>query len=625
MLCPYNAEFFMDNRKKKEYHSSLIVLMLLNMAFSAFICRGLLAGSSPGLVQVFQFLAHMTFLNFIPALIVFPLMRYSGKVGKYAGIVLYALLQIFLLLDLNIYRLFHLHINGMIIRTVLTEGFTDSVTLGSSTIVFFLLKAAGVLLLESVFVYLSFRAEGTLSRRLRYALVAVFLLTIAADKVIYAAGSFYNAPGVTRIARLYPLYVTLRADRTLIKVFGLTAGQDDDLRQTPQDSLLNYPRKQLVRNERVQPGRPNILVIAAEGFRFDMLDPEITPNLWKFSREHIVLKNHYSGGNGTRMGIFSLFYGLQSTYWDSFLIERRSPVLLDELKKLGYEFRILSATRLTYPEFRKTVFVNVPDAVEDEFPSSGAERERLMTERFIEFTKRRDTSRPFFSFIFFNASHQPYVYPKEHEKFRPAAGEDINYSKTIGEAAAIQIRNRFKNSLHYDDALFGRIFDALKQSGALEHTIVIVTGDHGEEFLEQGHFGHTQSFSDYVAKTVFVMHVPGIRGMAVERLTSHYDVVPTLMELLGYTNAASDYAQGSSIFSTAGRPYVCSGDWGHACMIDRDVKIVFSTDSYRNLFEVFSAADYKKVGDPAAVLKQKRLYIVEMLKMMSEFYRERHD
>lgn len=612
----------MDNQEKKEYQSSLIVLLFLNMAFSAFICRGLLMDSSPtSLVQVFQFMAHMAFLNLIPGIIIYPFLRLPGHTVRYLAAVLYSLLQIFLLLDLDIYRLFHLHINGMIIRTVLTEGFSDSVTLGRSTIVFFLLKTGGVVLLESAGIQLALRSKGRFSRRLRYVIVALLLLAIAADKIIYAAGSFQNVQGVTRIAKLYPLYVTLRAERTLAKVFGMQSGQDNELRQAPHGSLLNYPKKQLVRNEGARLGKPNILVIAAEGFRFDMLDPEITPNLWKFGREHIVLKNHYSGGNGTRMGIFSLFYSLQSSYWDSFLIERRSPVLLDELKRLGYEFRILAATKLTYPEFRKTVFVNMPDAVEDEFPSSGAEREKLMTDRFIEFATNRDPSRPFFSFVFFNASHQPYVFPKEYERFRPVADEEINYSKTISEATAVQIRNRFKNALYYDDALFGRIFDTLKKTGALDNTIVIVTGDHGEEFLEQGYFGHTQSFSDYVAKTVFVMHVPGIRGMTVERLTSHHDVVPTLMKLLGYTNDTTDYAQGRSIFSTADRPYVCSGDWNNVCMIDRQVKIVFSTDAYRNLFEVFSAADYKKVGDPDAVLKQKQSYLVEMLKMMSEFYR----
>lgn len=612
----------MDNQKKKEYHSSLIVLMFLNMAFSALICRELLMGSSPtGLVQIFQFTAHMAFLNLVPAILASPFLFRGDAAFRYVGAALYCLLQIFLLLDLNVYRLFHLHINGMIVRTVLTEGFSDSVTLGRSTVAFFVLKATGVVLLEAAFVFLSLRAAGRFSRRLRYVMVALLLMTIVADKVVYAVGSFHNVQGVTRIAKLYPLYLTLRAERTLTKVFGMTAGQVNELRQAPHGSLLNYPKKQLIRNGGARLGTPNILMIAAEGFRFDMLDPEITPNLWRFSREHIVLKNHYSGGNGTRMGIFSLFYSLQSSYWDSVLIERRSPVLIDELKKLGYEFRVLSATKLTYPEFRKTAFVSVPDSVEDEFPRSGAEREKLMTDRFIEFATNRDPSRPFFSFIFFNASHQPYVYPKEYEKFRPVADEEINYSKTISDATAVQVRNRFKNSLYYDDALFGRIFDTLKKTGALDNTIIIVTGDHGEEFLEQGYFGHTQTFDDYVAKTVFVMHVPGVRGMAVERLTSHHDVVPTLMELMGYTNNTSDYAQGRSILSTTERPYVCSGDWNNVCMIDREVKIVFSTDAYRNLFEVFSAADYKKVGDPDAVLKQKQLYVVEMLKMMSEFYR----
>ncbi len=62
---------------------------------------------------------------------------------------------------------------------------------------------------------------------------------------------------------------------------------------------------------------------------------------------------------------------------------------------------------------------------------------------------------------------------------------------------------------------------SLKKSGMLEKTIVLITGDHGEEFYENGFLGHTSSFDDYQTKTVFVLHYPGIKNQTINRITSH--------------------------------------------------------------------------------------------------------
>jgi membrane-anchored protein YejM (alkaline phosphatase superfamily) len=291
---------------------------------------------------------------------------------------------------------------------------------------------------------------------------------------------------------------------------------------------------------------------------------------------------------------------------------------------LGYRFKVLSATRLTFPEFRKTAFVRIPGDIEDELQAKdGADRDRVLVERFIDFVSRGDTSRPFFSFMFFNASHQPYVYPKALEKFKPAAPPEINYVGEVKVANAALLRNRYKNALYYDDSLFGRIFSALRQRGMLDNTIVIITGDHGEEFFEQGYFGHTSSFDDYQTKTVFVVHMPGNRykGMEVHKLTSHLDVVPTIMKTLGYTNDPSDYSDGIPLFDARKHSYVFSAGWDRLCMIDKNVKVVFGTQTYRSLFEVLDAKTYKPEPDYDRILKAKKAEISDVLRRMSAFYK----
>ena len=72
--------------------------------------------------------------------------------------------------------------------------------------------------------------------------------------------------------------------------------------------LVGYPREELEFSP--APESLNVLMIVIDSWRFDMLQPDVTPNIWKFAAQSAVYNNHFSASNCTRFGIFSLFYGL---------------------------------------------------------------------------------------------------------------------------------------------------------------------------------------------------------------------------------------------------------------------------------------------------------------------------
>ncbi|MGH7286805.1 MAG: sulfatase-like hydrolase/transferase, partial [Myxococcota bacterium] len=84
-----------------------------------------------------------------------------------------------------------------------------------------------------------------------------------------------------------------------------------------------------------------------------------------------------------------------------------------------------------------------------------------------------------------------------------------------------------------DDAL-GRVVAALEQRGLLERTILIVTADHGEEFLEHGRFLHTQLRPELL-RVPLVLRLPdgAAAGLRRQDPVSHADLVPTVLDLLG--------------------------------------------------------------------------------------------
>jgi membrane-anchored protein YejM (alkaline phosphatase superfamily) len=619
----------------RSFFALFVPLILVNTIISLMVTFSLVRSGYQGnsfssfILNVIPFVSHFFLLNLAVGLVASVLSLLLGRRLIPAVIaILFILLQSLLLIDTRIYSIFHYHINALVLNVITTEGAADSVILGKNTLIMFTGWLLLVLMAEIFFTRLFLKlAEGNSPARpallkISRALFVAGILLVALDKGIYAYGDLNNDTMITKNAKLFPLYQTFTIKRFASKVLHMKVNREENFK-VPVSSLVKYPRQPL-KFDAAGAQNYNIIVIVADGLRFDMLDREIMPNVWKFGKENITYADHYSGGNGTRFGIFTLFYGIHGTYWHNFLANRIPPVLIDALLEKGYDFKILSSTRLTFPEFRKTAFLKVPDSIEDNVAPEGnaAVRDSILTDKLLQYMNTRKKVTPFFAFVFYDASHQPYAYPGEFEKFRPAGNQEINYFKNLGKESIGPLKNQYKNAVYYDDYLIGKILSSLKENNLLDSTIVIICGDHGEEFFENGYFGHTSSFDDYELKTVFVMHYPGQGHRTVQRISSHLDVVPTLMESLGCTSPADDYSQGFSLLSDTHHRYVSVSNWDTAALIDDEYKIVFSTELYNlTSFEVRKKEDYAVVADSKTVLKQRKPLLLDTTLKMSEFYR----
>jgi membrane-anchored protein YejM (alkaline phosphatase superfamily) len=119
------------------------------------------------------------------------------------------------------------------------------------------------------------------------------------------------------------------------------------------------------------------------------------------------------------------------------------------------------------------------------------------------------------------------------------------------------------------------------------------------------------------------MHYPGIGHRVVRRISSHHDLVPTLMESLGCVSPPGEYSQGFSLLREENHSYITAANWDTAAMIDSEVKIVYSTEMYNmGSFTVHKKEDYAVISDPGQVLKQKNAQLRDVLVRMSEFYKK---
>ena len=70
-----------------------------------------------------------------------------------------------------------------------------------------------------------------------------------------------------------------------------------------------------------------------------------------------------------------------------------------------------------------------------------------------------------------------------------------------------QVKATHKNAVFYNDMLFLKIINKLKEKGLYENSIIIYTSDHGQEFFEFGKLGHNSSFSKYQTKDKLYLYL----------------------------------------------------------------------------------------------------------------------
>jgi arylsulfatase A-like enzyme len=84
------------------------------------------------------------------------------------------------------------------------------------------------------------------------------------------------------------------------------------------------------------------------------------------------------------------------------------------------------------------------------------------------------------------------------------------------------------------DQNVGHAIEAVADAGALDRTIVVVVGDHGEELGENDHVGHQAHLDPEIAHVPLLVRIPGVPGgRVVTDDVSMVDLLPTLAALAG--------------------------------------------------------------------------------------------
>ncbi|MFH1844048.1 MAG: sulfatase [bacterium] len=105
----------------------------------------------------------------------------------------------------------------------------------------------------------------------------------------------------------------------------------------------------------------------------------------------------------------------------------------------------------------------------------------------------------------------------------------------------------YREEIAFVDEQIGRLLRRLEVLGLSENTLVILTADHGEAFMEHGWIGHTRNLYDELLHVPLILSLPGsLEPVTVDAKVSLLDVVPTLLALSCDPVAEPDW-QGRSL------------------------------------------------------------------------------
>ncbi|ENT6809072.1 DUF3413 domain-containing protein [Vibrio vulnificus] len=520
-----------------------------------------------------------------------------------------------LFIDTIVFAQYRFHINAVVLELLMSGQIV------SFPLITWLMVIGGVaLLLAAQWWTIRWLENGAPVRALKlgrkFALLT-FAALLATNAIhIWAAAHAYQP--VTTVKRYLPLFYPATADKFMRK-----QGWVDEEALERQKALafkrkndLNYPLAPLQTQPVEKP--LNIMLLVVDSWRADTFNADNTPNMWKYAQSGVVFNNHIATGNATRTGIFGLFYGIPGTYWHGFLANQQSPVLIDRLQALDYQLGIFTAAQLRKPEFNQTVFTKVENLRIGSEGGRPSELDADLTQDWLAWYDQRDKSKPTFSFLFYDAPHG-YDFPADFEpKYEPMLKE-VNYLKLNNDTDPTPFFNRYKTSVRYVDSMATKVLDKLKESGDLENTLVIITGDHGQEMNDNklNFWGHNSNFTDAQVNVPFAIFGPGVDAAkmqwSTEALTSHQDVVPTLMKhYLGVTNDVKDYSVGEDLLGDAvKRDWIISSNYSGYAIITED-----------NILEVNGGGQYQFMDKSNRPLKEQQpnfTYLQQALEQISRF------
>jgi uncharacterized protein (TIRG00374 family) len=314
-------------------------------------------------------------------------------------------------------------------------------------------------------------------------------------------------------------------------------------------------------------GGSNVLFIVIDTLRADHLPvygyrAGKTPGLDAFARESLRFEQAYANASWTRPSFASLLTG---RYASSHGVMSKASSLPDEAVTIGEafsnggyrtggivtnyniapffnfaqgfdEFHYLApnflfgasdtSAKLSLLQIMRRVDEKARSVLGRSEPGTAYQDASVVNGEIEGFLDRQAKQHPWFLFVGYMDPHDPYY---EH----PYNG--VGYSRAAHvkpePREAEKLRQLYDGEITFWDEHFAALVASLKRRGLYDDLTIVVTADHGEEFMEHGGFWHGTTLYDEQLHVPLFIKLPG--GKDGGRVLSHWvesvDIMPTLL------------------------------------------------------------------------------------------------
>jgi len=529
---------------------NLILASLISLRYIAY------AGLSDSVLGIaYQFTSLIGHFSFVVAMVfgvlLFPMAFFVPyqRVYRFIAIAISTTALTFLIVDTQIFRLYEFHLTPLIWQFLQRPEQVEQIY----SINLHYISIPIIFALEFSISFFVWRRGRQIQAKAIGKPIAIFLFSIFVIShltYIWADAKHYRP--ITQQKSLYPLSYPMTARTFLTKQGWLS---DDKLQKQisnhTEDSraTLNYPKQPLTYVEpALSNSNTNIVMVAVEALRADLLNENNMPFTNALAAQGLNYTQHFSGASNRAQGLFSLFYGLPNRYWSDVTLNYIAPVFMTRLKQEHYQLGLFSSVGLLSAEFLQRSFsqLNVPTLDSKTFTSNQA-----ISQQWQQWFDNKEPQQNSFSFLYYQQPGDALTL------------NDSNFS-IVQRSEKMQ---RYQQQVRDIDVQIQAIIDKLTNTKQLDNSIVIITGSHGASFEK----GNAPQAAINNAHVPLIILWPGQNSRTINRMTSHVDIVPTLMEeALGVQNSADHYSNGQSLFDNTPRSYLLSGDLKKYVIYEKD-------------------------------------------------------
>ena len=317
----------------------------------------------------------------------------------------------------------------------------------------------------------------------------------------------------------------------------------------------------------LQPQRPsttNVILITISSLRADHVSAlgyhrDTTDNLDSFARQNVLFRNAFATSGWMMPAHGSIFTSLYpgshgATHIDNSLADEHRTLAEILSDKTYYCVGVCCNPRLDdehgfaqgfdiYDDYSVSVMLEAMDfGMAQDVDINRRRTNDLINDAAIRWLQN-NTHHPFFMFVHYYDNHWDYVPPAPYDKLYdpnykgPIDGTLIPreplYSNPPSARDIEHIVALYDGEVKQTDNDLGELLDFLVKKGLMDNSIIIVAGDHGEQFYEHGHTSHQGLFEELI-HIPLVVSIPGTKtkGKTIDALVSQVDIMPTILDYL---------------------------------------------------------------------------------------------